>query len=41
MPAYLSDGTWYTSGQAAYKAAHLYPQHDEYESTATVTACGD
>ena len=38
MPAYLSDGTLvFASDRPRNGAAHLYPQHDEYESTATVT----
>jgi hypothetical protein len=38
MPAYLSDGTLvFASDRPRDGSAHLYPQHDEYESTATVT----
>jgi hypothetical protein len=38
MPAYLSDGTIvFASDRPRNGAAHLYPQHDEYESAATVT----
>lgn len=37
-PAYLSDGTLvFASDRPRSGAAHLYPQHDEYESTPTVT----
>lgn len=37
-PAYLSDGTIvFASDRPRNGAAHLYPQHDEYESTATVS----
>jgi len=38
MPAYLSDGTLvFASDRPRNGAAHLYPQHDEYESDTTVT----
>lgn len=38
MPAYLSDGSLvFASDRPRNGAAHLYPQHDEYESTATLT----
>ena len=37
-PAYLSDGSIvFASDRPRNGAAHLYPQHDEYESTPTVT----
>ncbi|MBK9656256.1 MAG: PD40 domain-containing protein [Rhodanobacteraceae bacterium] len=37
-PAYLSDGSIvFASDRPRNGALHLYPQHDEYESTATVT----
>lgn len=37
-PAYLSDGTIvFTSDRPRNGAAHLYPQHDEYESTASTS----
>ncbi len=38
MPAFLSDGSLvFSSDRARDGSAHLYPQHDEYESTETVT----
>ena len=38
MPTYLSDGAIaFASDRPRNGAMHLYPQHDEYESTATVT----
>lgn len=37
-PAYLSDGSIvFTSDRPRNGAAHLYPQHDEYESTASTS----
>lgn len=38
QPAYLSDGSIvFASDRPRDGSAHLYPQHDEYESTPTVT----